>query len=298
MHVKRDRNGWASFGIALLRGRLGRAGHAHVAQVTQHGLVFGAQTAHELRAIQTLLAGCVGHVLQNAQAPRDGLFAIRRQLPPLGQNVVADVLSLLGGHLLPDSSVLADLILLLRAEPVPLLQARPDLLLLFRGHALEALVIPQEALLRLGRHALQPIQEAWRNIVAGSSARPTPITCLPLPTRPQGGPGTISSLPVPRVLGPGQRPVGSRLLALRLPLLPPGLPARLAPRHGARLTRGRPLRRHGCGSRQEEGQEPAGNLELGSHVTSSSSAPAAPEANPAEARNSRAHRNPRAPGGL
>jgi pantothenate kinase len=61
------------------------------AQVAQHGLIFGAQTFHELRIVQPLIARSFGHVLQDVQASLNGLPAIRRQSLPPRQHVIANV---------------------------------------------------------------------------------------------------------------------------------------------------------------------------------------------------------------
>ena len=108
----------------------------HVAQFMQHGLVFFTHAARKIRIIQMLISRRLRHILQHAQPLPNRSLAVRGQLLPFRQHIIADVFALFRRHLLPDLRPIAQLLLLLRRQlietPLILLQ----FLLLFGGQVL------------------------------------------------------------------------------------------------------------------------------------------------------------------
>src|SRR5258707_8316915 len=93
-----------------------RRAHMHVAQVAQHGFVFFAHAAREIRIIQMLVARRLRHVLQHAQSLPDRLLLVGGQLPPLREQVILDMPLLFRRQLSPLSLTIANLLLLLRRQ--------------------------------------------------------------------------------------------------------------------------------------------------------------------------------------
>jgi len=93
----------------------------------------------------------------------DGLLALRRQVPPSGQQVLLNILSLLGSHLRQDGLALADNVLLLWSEPIPVLQICANLGLPLGSHFLERGIVLHEAFLLIRWHALQLLNPLWRH---------------------------------------------------------------------------------------------------------------------------------------
>src|SRR6266850_2906272 len=101
---------------SLIR-RVRRSPNMQVAQISQRRPVVLAHPAREVRIVQPLVARRFRHILQHAQSLLNRLPALWRHLSPSRQHIIAHVVALLRGHLLPDLRSLAQLLLLLWGKP-------------------------------------------------------------------------------------------------------------------------------------------------------------------------------------
>jgi hypothetical protein len=99
--------------VRIIRGRIRGAANVEMAQIAQRGAIFCAHTASKVGVFQMLIARELRHVLENAQALLDGLLSRWRQIAPVWQHVILNVIPLLRRHLLPHPFAVAQVLLLL-----------------------------------------------------------------------------------------------------------------------------------------------------------------------------------------
>ena len=87
-----------------------------MAQIAQRSTVFFAHTPREVGVFQMLIARKLGHVLKHAQTLLNRFLSLWRQIAPVGQHFIFDVIALLRRHLLPDALAVAHILLLLRRQ--------------------------------------------------------------------------------------------------------------------------------------------------------------------------------------
>jgi len=104
----------------LLLLRLIRRAHVLVAQIPQHLPVFFAHSARKIRIAQMPVTRGLRHVLQHAQPLLNGTLPVRRQLLPLRQHVIPEMVSLLWRKLLPILSSSFHILLSLRRQLIEL----------------------------------------------------------------------------------------------------------------------------------------------------------------------------------
>jgi hypothetical protein len=102
--------------VGIIRWRIRGAPNVDMAQIAKRGAIFRAHTASKVGVFQMLIARELRHVLENAEALLDGLFSLWRQITPVGQHFIFDVIALLRRHLLPDAFAVAQVLLLLRRQ--------------------------------------------------------------------------------------------------------------------------------------------------------------------------------------
>jgi hypothetical protein len=122
-----------------------RRAHVRVAQVVQHGLFVVAHAAGEVRIIQALIARRFRHVLQHAELLFHDLLTVPGHLAPLWQNVVLNMVALVGSQVAPGLLVLAEAGLLLRRHVIPLTKLLANLALLVRREVLKGVAVLQNA---------------------------------------------------------------------------------------------------------------------------------------------------------
>jgi len=83
-----------------------------------------------------LVARELGHILENAQTLLDGFLSLWRQIAPIRQHVILNVIALLRRHLLPDTLAVAQVLLLLRRQLAKASLILEDALSLFGAEAL------------------------------------------------------------------------------------------------------------------------------------------------------------------
>lgn len=87
-----------------------------MAQIAQRSAVFFAHAPSEVGIPQMLITRELRHVLQYAQALFNRFLSLRRQIAPVRQHIIFNVIALLGSHLLPHSLAVAHVLLLLRRQ--------------------------------------------------------------------------------------------------------------------------------------------------------------------------------------
>lgn len=87
-----------------------------MAQIAQCSAVFRAHAPSKIWISQMIIACELRHVLENAQALLDSFLSLRRQIAPIRQHIILDVIALLRGHLLPHPLTVAHVLLLLRGQ--------------------------------------------------------------------------------------------------------------------------------------------------------------------------------------
>ena len=86
---------------AALFARRVRRAHMQVAQIAQHGLIFIAHAAREIRIIQMLVARRLGHILQHAQTLLNRPPPAIREFLPFRRQIIPNVILLFRRQLLP-----------------------------------------------------------------------------------------------------------------------------------------------------------------------------------------------------
>ena len=85
------------FGSGLLLARnVGGATYMQVTQVMQRGPLLVAHPASEVGIVESLVARRFRHVLQHAELLLHHLLAVPRHLPPTRQDIILDVIALVG----------------------------------------------------------------------------------------------------------------------------------------------------------------------------------------------------------
>jgi hypothetical protein len=107
-----------------------------MAQIAQRCAVFRAHTAGKVGVVQMFIARKLRHVLENAQTLLNRFLSLWRQIAPVRQHVIFNVIPLLRGHLLPDPLAVAHVLLLLRRQLPKALLILQHPLSLFRTEAL------------------------------------------------------------------------------------------------------------------------------------------------------------------
>src|ERR1700676_5331848 len=87
-----------------------------MAEIAQRSAVFCAHTASKVGVVQMLVARELGHVLKNAETLLDGFLSLWRQIAPVRQHLIFNVIPLLRRHLLPHPFAVAQVLLLLRRQ--------------------------------------------------------------------------------------------------------------------------------------------------------------------------------------
>ncbi len=131
----------------------------HVAQIAQRRLILVAHSLGELRIIQPFVPRELRHVLQDSQPLPNRLPPFHGHLPPLGHNVVPDM------------------IFLCWSQPVPCRNPPLQFLPLRRSHSVEPVVILENPLLLL-RTQIAESPRRWRGV---RRRRPVRILVRALP---------------------------------------------------------------------------------------------------------------------
>jgi hypothetical protein len=96
--------------------RVRSAADMQMAQIAQRSAVFFAHPPSKIWVPQMLIARELRHVLKNSQALLNRFLSLRRQIAPVRQHIIFNVIALLGSHLLPHSLAVAHVLLLLRRQ--------------------------------------------------------------------------------------------------------------------------------------------------------------------------------------
>src|SRR5262249_5473171 len=121
-----------------------------MAQVVEHGAVFIAHAVRKIGISEAAVTRGLRHILQDAQLLLNRLLTLPRELAPLRQYVVLDVIALLRSQVTPGVFFLAKIRTLLRVHAIPLVELVADAILLLGREILKrptALELPL-ALLR------------------------------------------------------------------------------------------------------------------------------------------------------
>ena len=102
--------------IGIIRWWIRGAAYVEMAQIAQRSTVFFAHTPREVGVFQMLIARKLGHVLKHAQTLLNRFLSLWRQIAPVGQHFIFDVIALLRRHLLPHVLAVAHVLLLLRRQ--------------------------------------------------------------------------------------------------------------------------------------------------------------------------------------
>lgn len=132
-----------------------------VAQIMQHGAVFIAHAAREVRISQAAVARGLRHVLQHAELLLNDLLALPGNLPPPRHYVVLNVVALLRPQVAPGIFLVAEIGALLRAHAVPLIELITNAVLLLRRKILKRSAVLQHAIALRRRQVAHAIHK-WR----------------------------------------------------------------------------------------------------------------------------------------
>lgn len=124
----------------------------HVTQVLQGGSFFLGHPLGEVGIGEALIACGFRHILQNAELLLDHLLAVPRHLAHLRQNVVFDMIALLGSQFPPSLFPLPQIVLLRGGHVIPLAKLLANLVLLVGREILERFAILQNAIPLRRRH--------------------------------------------------------------------------------------------------------------------------------------------------
>ena len=102
--------------LGIIRWRIRGAAYVQMAQIAQRSAVFWTHSASKVRVVKMLVAGKLRHVLENAQPLLDSFLSLWRQVAPVRQHFIFNVIALLLRHLLPDPLAVAHVLLLLRRQ--------------------------------------------------------------------------------------------------------------------------------------------------------------------------------------
>jgi len=91
-----------------------------VAQIAQHLAIVVVHAAGEVGVIEMAVARGLRHVAQYAEALLNGFLAVPRELLPLGQHFILEMIALLRGELAPICGRLPHLLLPLRRQLIEL----------------------------------------------------------------------------------------------------------------------------------------------------------------------------------
>jgi hypothetical protein len=96
--------------------RVRSSADVQMAQVAQRSAVLFTHPPGEVGVSEMFIARKFGHVLKNSQALLNRFLPLRRQIAPVRQHIIFNVIALLGSHLLPHSLPVAHVLLLLRRQ--------------------------------------------------------------------------------------------------------------------------------------------------------------------------------------
>ena len=102
--------------LGIIRWRIRGAAYVQMAQIAQRSAVFWTHSASKVRVVKMLVACKLRHVLENAQPLLDSLLSLWRQVAPVRQHFIFNVIALLRRHLLPHPLAVAHVLLLLRRQ--------------------------------------------------------------------------------------------------------------------------------------------------------------------------------------
>ena len=125
----------------------------------QRGFLFVAHAAGEVRVVQALIAGGFRHIFQDTELLLDHLLAVPGHLLHPRQDVVLDVLALLGSQISPGTFFFAKVGALCGTHAVPLIELLADFGLLIGRKILKCFAVLQNIVALFGTqrtHLIHP----------------------------------------------------------------------------------------------------------------------------------------------
>ena len=143
-----------------------------VAQVVQCCFVFVAHSARKVRIAQAPVARGLRHILQHAKLLLNHLLALPRNLSPLRQHIILDMLALLRRHPAPGIFFRAQICPLLPIQVVPLVELLPDTALLLWSKILKCFAVLQHTVALLGCEVAHAVHKRTRGAHSGLLSGP------------------------------------------------------------------------------------------------------------------------------
>ena len=134
--------------------------------------VFVAHSARKVRIAQTPVARGLRHILQHAKLLLNHLLALPRNLSPLRQHIILDMLALLRRHPAPRIFFRAQICPLLPIQVVPLVELLPYTALLLWSKVLKCFAVLQHTVALLWCEVAHAVHKRTRGAYSGLLSGP------------------------------------------------------------------------------------------------------------------------------
>lgn len=134
--------------------------------------VFVAHSARKVRIAQAPVARGLRHILQHAKLLLNHLLALPRNLSPLRQYIILNMLALLRSHPAPGILFRAQICPLLPIQVVPLVELLPDAALLLWSKVLKCFAVLQHTVALLRRQFAHAVDKRTRRAHSGLLSGP------------------------------------------------------------------------------------------------------------------------------
>ena len=138
----------------------------------QSRLVFVAHSARKVRIAQAPVARGLRHILQHAKLLLNRLLALPRNLSPLRQHIILNMLALLRRHPAPGIFFRAQICPLLPIQAVPLIELLPDAALLLWSKVLKCSAVLQHTVALLRCQFTHAVHKGTRRVHSGLLSGP------------------------------------------------------------------------------------------------------------------------------